>query len=365
MFDFQRELEARLEEGRRSGCFPSGAGAVGVRNRILARAFTGEAPLPGDLPVDEKTRYDMASLSKVIGPTMIALRAMENGDLGLQEHIGDFFPDAPADKREITVEMLMTHTGGFHPSFRLDQMGISLEEVTEAILTRPLTARPGTEVNYSCMGYILFAKMLEKRFGKPLNQLADEKVFSPLGLTGTGYRPLTDGRGEEKDSRGTHFAATEVDPESGLPWIGAVHDENARFQRGISGNAGIFMPLEDAVHFAMMCAGMGGSFLQRETMAEAIRCRTDRLNLRRGLGFQLAGTPECFFSDAVPENCFGHTGFTGTCMMVDPETGYWVVLLTNRVYPTRESDGLFPFRRKLHADFWNAFQRSGMADTGI
>ena len=356
MFDFQAELEKRLEEGRLQGCFPSAAAAVGVGERVLAEAFTGEAPVPGDVPVDAHTRYDMASLSKVIGPTMIALRAMEEGQLDLRERIGDFFPEAPADKREITVEQLMTHTGGFHPSFRLDRMGIAPEAVKDAILARPLEAAPGTQVIYSCMGYILFAKMLEKRFGKPLDALAEERVFTPLGLKETGYRPLREGRGDGRDPKGTRFAATEMDPERGEPWIGAVHDENARFQGGISGNAGVFMPLEDAIRFAQMLARMGGSYLKRETMESAIRCRTEGLNLRRGLGFQLAGTPECFFGEALPARCFGHTGFTGTCLLVEPESGFWAVLLSNRVYPTRNSDALFPFRRRLHSDFWRAFE---------
>lgn len=359
MFDFQRELEKRLAEGRRKGCFPSAAGAVGIRDSVLAKAFAGEAPVPGEVPVDEHTRYDMASLSKIIGPTMIALRALEDGELNLKERIGDFFPDAPADKRDITIEMLMTHTGGFHPSFRLDHLGIRPEDAARAILDHPLEAKPGTTVMYSCMGYILFAKMLEKRFGKPLDRLADECVFRPLGLKETGYRPLVNNPGAEKDPAGTVFAATEVDSESGKPWIGAVHDENARFLHGVSGNAGVFMSLSDAVRFASMLGEMGKDYLRRETMEQAIRCRTDGMDLRRGLGFQLAGTPDCFFSDAVPDRCFGHTGFTGTCLMVEPESGYWAVLLTNRVYPTRDSDALFPFRRKLHADFWRAFRDGG------
>ena len=340
--DFQSFLASEMTRGREDGCYACAAAAVGVRDRVLARTFTGEAPQPGEHPVDESTRFDMASLSKVLGPTMIGLRALEEGTLSLTETVGDFFPDAPADKRGITVQMLMTHTGGFNPSFRLDRMGITPDQAVAAILARPLDDVPGKRPMYSCMGYILFAKMLEKRFGKPLNILAKERVFDPLGMTETGYCPPRD----------AICAATEVDPDTGKPWIGVVHDENARFLKGISGNAGVFMPLKDGIRFAAMLGSMGGDYLKRETMKAAIRNYTPGQDAHRGLGFQLAGTEGCFFSAAVPENCFGHTGFTGTSLMVEPESGFWALLLTNRVYPTRQSDGLFPFRRNLHAALW-------------
>lgn len=346
-FDWNTYLSDQLRRGRETGCFPSAAAAVGAGSRVLARAFTGEAPLPGGAPVDENTLYDMASLSKVLGPTMIALRALQEGTLSLEERVGDFFPDAPADKRDITVKMLMTHTGGFNPSFRLDRMGITPDQAVQAILTYPLDARPGERPIYSCMGYILFAKMLEKRFGQPLNALAKARVFDPLGMRDTGYCPPA----------GAVCAATEVDPETGKPWIGVVHDENARFLGGISGNAGVFMPLKDGIRFAAMLGEGGGDFLEADTLRRAIVNYTPGQDAHRGLGFQLAGTEGCFFSADVPENCFGHTGFTGTSLMVEPGTGFWVLLLTNRVYPTRRSDGLFPFRRGLHAACWRYFHQ--------
>lgn len=345
MFDFEAYLASMLKEGKETGVFPAAAAAIGAGDRVLARAFIGEAPLPGDQPVNAHTRWDMASLSKVLGPTMIALKALEAGELGLDERVGDFFPDAPADKRDITVFMLMTHTGGFHPSFRLDHMLSSPRDAAACILRYPLTETPGKRPIYSCMGYILLAKMLEKRFGKNLKELAQERVFEPLGMTETGYCPFP----------GPQFAATEVDPLTGKPWIGVVHDENARFLNGISGNAGVFMPLADGVRFAAMLSRMGDGFLKRETMERAVRNYTPGQDEHRGLGFQIAGSPDCFFSTGVPDTCFGHTGFTGTSLLVEPGSGFWVLLLTNRVYPTRESRALFPFRRRLHAESYKAW----------
>ena len=343
--EMQIFLETKLAQGRQDQVFPSAACAIGVRDTLLAEAFVGEAPLPGDAPVTEDTLYDMASLSKIIGPTMIVLRKMASGELGLQEKVGDFFPEAPEDKRDITIEMLMTHTGGFQPSFRLDQMLDSPAKAVGCILSAPLGSLPGERTNYSCMGYILLAKMLEKRFGMPLDQLARQEVFQPLGLTHTGYCPPASAQ----------CAATERDPKTGRPWIGIVHDENARFLGGVSGNAGVFMPLKDGIRFASMLAQMGKGYLPESLMREAIRNRTPGQEQHRGLGFHLAGTPDCFFSNQVPDSCFGHTGFTGTSLMIDPATGFYVLLLTNRVYPTRETTKLFPFRRQIHAQAYSLF----------
>ena len=341
-------LESRLLLGRAEGAFPSAAAAIGVKDQELASAFVGEAPLPGGAPVDAHTRYDMASLSKVIGPTMIALLSLENGTIALEETVSDFFPDAPADKAGITVFQLMTHTGGLNPSFRLDRILKDPGEVTSCVLHYPLDEKPGTRPIYSCMGYILLAKMLEKRLGAPLDTLARKMVFDPLGMKETGYCP---------DSSAV-CAATEVDPDTGKPWIGVVHDENARFQGGISGNAGIFMPLCDGMLFARMLAQCGKGLLKPETLSLAIQNYTPGQEQHRGLGFHLAGTPDCFFSQEVPSVCFGHTGFTGTSLIVEPDSGFWVLLLTNRVYPTRDSSALFPFRRRLHADSWHEFSRN-------
>ena len=352
MEQMQIYLDNALKEGKAAGCFPAAAAAVGRRDSVFARSFIGEAPLPGGRPVDDHTLFDMASLSKILGTTMVALKALEGGKIRLDETVGVFFPDAPMDKRDITVHMLMTHTGGFNPSFRLDKMLNDPADTVSCILSYPLDEQPGKRPIYSCMGYILLAKMLEKRLGKPLDQLARETVFSPLGMNETGYCP----------PESALCAATEIDPETGRPLIGVVHDENARFQRGVSGNAGVFMPLCDGIRFAAMLSRLGGSFLRRETMEMAIRNYTPGQDEHRGLGFQIAGSPGCFFSPYVPDRCFGHTGFTGTSMLVEPESGFWVLLFTNRVYPTRASSALFPFRRKLHKECWELFSSLDQAE---
>lgn len=342
--DLNALLGELLSAGLADGCFPSACCAVGRKKAVLAERCAGEAPLPGDGPADRDTLYDVASLTKVISTSMLALLAVEAGQLSLTDTLGGFFPDAPEDKRGITLEMLLTHTAGFAPSFRLDMAGIAPEDAAACILRSPLEHAPGERPVYSCMGFILLGKLLERRFGAPLNALARAHVFGPLGMRRTGYRP----------PRGERCAATEIVPGTGAPLIGVVHDENARFLGGVSGNAGVFMPLADGERFMKMLASGGDGLLRPGTLARAIENRTPGADEHRGLGFQLSGTSGSFMG-ALPEGSFGHTGFTGTSLAVEPKSGFWVLLLANRVYPTRENARFTPFWRKLHTALWERF----------
>ena len=346
MQGYQDFLTGMLEEGLREGCYPSACAAMGQGQTLLAKVCVGSVPLPGGQSADEHTLYDMASMSKILGPTMLALKAVENGEIRLEDSITRYFAQVPEDKRSITIRHLMTHTAGFEPAFWLEEYISNPADAAECILNHPLAGAVGEKPMYSCMGYILLGKLLEARFGRPLKDLAREKVFLPLGMKHTCYCP----------KEGV-FAATETDPKTNRPIIGVVHDENARFLQGNSGNAGVFMPLCDGIRFVSMLSLMGGSFLKRETMEKAIHNYTPGQDQHRGLGFHLAGTPDCFIGGEMPQSAFCHTGFTGTSFVVEPGSGLWVLLLSNRVCPSRNNVKLMPFRRKLHNEAWLLFSR--------
>ncbi len=329
-------LRTMLENGIAEGAFPSAAAAFGIKDSVLATACAGYTRLGGDMPITEDTLYDMASLTKILAPTMTALIDIENGLLTLDDTVGRFF-DAPEDKRDITVRMLMSHTGGFTPAFDLEAEAADASDAVRAILAHPLEGTPGDMPRYSCMGYILFTKMLEKLHGRPINEIARDMVFAPLGMTSTGYLP-----------EGENIAATEINRRTGELICGIVHDENARFMGGVSGNAGVFSNLTDMISFAKMLASGGMDIITRATLDTAIRNRTPGFDVHRGLGFHLGGTEQNYLGDIFPPESFGHTGFTGTSLAVCPRTGIWAVLLTNRVHPTRSSTGLFRFRRAFH-----------------
>lgn len=336
MINMQALLEDLLARGLAEGAFPSAAAAAGIKGDVLACACVGSTRTDGGLPVTSKTLYDMASLTKILAPTMIALRAVEDGLLTLDDTIGRFIKDAPADRADITVRMLMSHTSGITPAFDLSAEAASPADVVRAILAHPLEGESGVP-RYSCMGYMILARMLEILFEKPLDELARDMVFKPLGMSATGYLPT-----------GGDIAATEISRRTGRLICGVVHDENARFLGGVSGNAGVFSNLDDMLRFTSMLAKGGDGYLSPAVLRMAIRNLTPGFDTHRGLGFHLAGVPGNFMGDLFPPESFGHTGFTGVSIAIDPRTGFYVILLTNRVHPSRENIRIMRFRRAFH-----------------
>lgn len=332
-----------VERAVAEGAAPCAAIAVGVRDRVLARAVYGSARVVGGaVPAGEDTRYDMASLTKLLSPTMIALKLLEEGRLTLHDTLGDWFgeEEVPPKRRGLTVFQLMTHTGGFLPHISLeDACPAGPESALTAILISPPACLPGTQVHYSCLGYIVLGKLLERVGGAPLDELARRYVFEPLDMVHTGYCPT-----------GGNFAATELAGD-GRCLSGVVHDENARFLGGVSGNAGVFSDLDDMIRFASMlaCGGAhrGGPYLSPAVLRAAGRNYTPGMGEHRGLGFHLPG-PGSFHGDLFPPESIGHTGFTGTSLILDPVSGLYVVLLSNRVHPTRENTKFLRVRRTVH-----------------
>ena len=328
------QVDSLIRQGLEQGAYPSAAVAVGIGRTLYLKKAYGACT--------DSTLFDIASVSKLLAPTMIALRFLEAGLLRLYDTVGDFFSDAPVDKKDITVLQLMTHTSGIPAHFLLSDCTSDPGEAVRVILEHPLDRMPGEAPVYSCMGYILLGKILERIGNAPLDELAEAYVFAPLGMTHTGYRPSGD------------IAPTERDPATGELLQGTVHDENARFLGGVSGNAGVFSDLNDMAVFTKMLArggrtDSGVAYLSPATLRAALINRTPGSRGEfRGLGFNLAGSPRCFLGDLMSPRAFGHTGFTGTSIAIDPETGLWVVLLTNRVCPTRSNTRLVRMRSLIH-----------------
>ncbi|MBO7216674.1 MAG: beta-lactamase family protein, partial [Clostridia bacterium] len=296
------------------------------------------ALFPEKLPLTEDTLFDMASLSKLMGTTMACLRMMEKGKISTNDKISKYFPLC-FGKEDITVFELMTHTSGISAHMPLYKENAGADPVSY-ILSRPLAYPTGTKTVYSCMGYILLGKILEKIEGKPLDEIVKERVFVPLGMENSFYNPPAD----------KVCAATEKDIFTGEMVCGVVHDENARFLCGISGNAGMFCTTDDTVKFAKMLSNRGAGYLSEQTFSLAVTDYTPDFDESRGLGFQLYGGKPFPGGSNMSVGSYGHTGFTGTSLFVDNKTGVYAILLTNRVHPTRENGLLYPIRR----EFYNA-----------
>ena len=251
--------------------FPAACVLVGRREKVLFRRAYGRLSIEEDAGLcNEQTRFDLASVSKPLAVGMLALRAMESGKLCLWDKLGAFI-DAPADKQEITIAQILTHTAGFPPGLHLWQLARTPEQSTELILAAPLDFQPGTRVQYSCTGFILLGQLLECLYGLPLNELALQEVFWPLKMKNTSYLPA-----------GGNIASTEMQ-DDGFCLTGVVHDENARFLGGVSGNAGVFSTMDDLALFVQMLAAEGelpdGS---RYLCPAVVRKRLHRRSLPQG-----------------------------------------------------------------------------------
>lgn len=343
-----------LRESIDKKIIPSAAYAVGEGRQTLRTEVLGDRALfPEPQPADADTLYDLASLSKLVATTMVALRLVEEGRLLLSDPLASFFSSeelagCPEGREGVTVFHLMTHTSGITPHLplwtRLDTPEPSA--VAHTILSSAAVCAPGEQVYYSCMGYILLQILIERLTGRRLDRLAEELVFRPLGMTRTGYCPTSE-----------NVATTEFSSLHQEYIKGHVHDENAHLLGGVSGNAGVFSPLGDMTRFAVMCAtrgelpdAPGKRFLSEAAFAAAVRDYTPGLAESRGLGFQLKPPLPGLSSagDLMSVGSYGHTGFTGTSLWVDAESGRWAVLLTNAVHLGRDKTAFFRVRRLFH-----------------
>lgn len=323
------------------GAFTSACLLVGRRERVLFRRAYGRLSMEDDAPLtSEHTRYDLASITKPLVIGMLCLRAMESGRLCLWDKLGTFI-DAPADKRDITIAQILTHTAGFPTGLHLWKMAQTPEHSTELLLGSPLIAPPGAQVMYCCAGYILLGQLLECLYGLELSELALQEVFWPLKMQKTGFLP-TD----------ANVAATEMQ-DDGRCLQGVVHDENARFLNGVAGNAGVFSTMDDLALFAQMLAADGAlpdgaRYLCPATVRLSMQNHTPGMAQGRGLSFYLPGYDNGYTGDLFPKETVGHTGFTGTSLTYDPASGLYLVLLTNRICPSRDSLAIYRVRRLLH-----------------
>ncbi len=326
--------------------YPGAAFAVGRGYDVYVREFMGKRQCePCELPMTEDTLFDIASLSKLVSTTMIALKLIETGRLSPDDTIGRYL--ASAEKYgDCSIHHLLTHTSGLVPHMPLYKM-CEKGDVINTILSREPLCGVGDEVHYSCMGYILLGHILENVGGKSLDALAKAYVFEPIGMKTACYC-----RGNRRLS--APVAATEYRDDLGAWVSGFVHDENAYHLDGVAGNAGVFATLDDMIAFAGMSSMKGTlrngeEYLSEKTFRNAIENKTPDKVESRGYGFQLKGTQASPMGEKMSIGSYGHTGFTGTSLYVDRESGLWGILLTNSVHYGRNHRSAYcPLRRSFY-----------------
>ncbi|HEX5595487.1 MAG TPA: serine hydrolase domain-containing protein [Micromonosporaceae bacterium] len=297
-------------------------------------------------PVTPDTVFDLASLTKLFTTTVL-LTLVEEGRLSLDEPVARWLPDFDNDdRRQVTLRHLLTHTSGLPALLRLWTAWPDRESRVRAVLQTPLINRPGTAFEYSCVGFLIAGFLAERVTGRTLGDLVQERICRPLRLSDTGYHP---GPGHV-----ARTAATEHQPEMGRGLLrGSVHDENCWSLGGATGNAGLFGTAGDVARFGELLR-RGGAIdgvrvLQPETVAEMTRNQlpaTAAPGFRHGLGVRIGDAH--WMGRLAAGGAYGHTGFTGTSLVVDPDRELVVVLLTNRVHPSREWSDIAALRRAVH-----------------
>ncbi|MEL7169053.1 MAG: serine hydrolase [Bacteroidota bacterium] len=343
-----RTLDALIESALADSAASGAVVAVGRHGRLVhhhAYGTVAYAHLVADpARVTPSTRFDLASLTKVVATTTAAMLLEEEGQLYLDARIADLLPgfDDPA-KAAITVRMLLEHRGGLEPFARLYEDLRGRDAYLAAINSRPLRHEPGTVTLYSDWDLILLQLVIERIANQSLDAFVQARIFAPLGMTRTGFRPAVSGVPRRA------IIATEVDAQGRTGLIhGEVHDPNAWALGGVAGHAGLFSTAHDLAVFAQLMLN-GGTYNGIRLLRPATVARWTAVQdaaSSRALGWD---TPSGVSSSGryFGPRAFGHTGYTGTSLWIDPDRGLFVVLLTNRVHPTSANRKHIALRRAL------------------
>lgn len=356
---FDLERFARVEEIIRKAiadsAFPGAQLAV-VRNGIVVhnksygtQTYDVYSPL-----IKNTTLFDLASVTKVIATTSAVMRLVDERKIALEDPVVKYLPAFGQNRKEnISIRDLMVHTSGLPAWKKFYEYCQTPESVVDSVFSSGLVYPTGDSTVYSDLGLITMSKLIERVVGRPFDQYVDSVFFRPLGMSNTMFNP--------PPALHASVAPTEVDSfwrKTGEAVRGRVHDENAAVLGGVSGHAGLFSTASDLAKFMQMLLN-GGTYGRQRFLNEAsVRTFTTRQSSisTRAIGWDTRGSGRSFSGAHTSERTFLHTGFTGTSVVCDPEKNVIVVLLTNRVHPTRQSSRIFEVRPEVHNAIFEALE---------
>jgi serine-type D-Ala-D-Ala carboxypeptidase len=321
-------IERVVQRGIDAGGYPGASVVVGRKGfSVLSRGF-GSLDWTGRTRVSvQESIYDLASLTKVIATTTAMMVLFDQGRLNLDAPVSRYLPDFSGGlKDQVTVRHLLTHRGGLPAGRELWRIARTPAQARAAVIATPVGCTPGVCYEYSDLGADLLGFIAEAISGQPLDQFLEREVFSKLGMSDTHFRLSA--------SDAARSAPTEIAPPRGYPLRGEVHDENAWALGGVAGHAGLFSTASDLSVFAQMLLE-GGKYAGVRVISDStVALFTRRAAGRRALGWDTCdGGAGC--GQHLSERAFGHTGFTGTSIWIDPDRQVFVILLTNRVHAAR------------------------------
>ncbi|MDA0205768.1 MAG: DUF1343 domain-containing protein [Acidobacteria bacterium] len=321
-------LDRIVEDAIKARTIPGAVLLIGRGDVILHEAAYGSKRLiPNREPMDVDTVFDAASLTKVAATAPAVMMLVEEGRLRLDDRVRTFLPDFAGG--DITIRQLLTHTSGLRPDVDLEPVWSGYETgIAKALREKP-TAEPGTRFIYSDINFILLAEIVHQVSGLPIDEFAAQRIFEPLSMTDSTYLPDPVLR--------VRIAPTEQ-LSDGTILHGVVHDPTTRFMGGVAGHAGLFTTARDLGRFAqaMLRGGERGSrrILSPLSVAQMTTRQSPPDLPSRGLGWDIDSPYASPRGDLLPIGSYGHTGYTGCSVWIDPGTRLWIVLMTNRVHPT-------------------------------
>jgi len=339
-------IVAYLEAETDSGAFPGAVVAVGRHGRLALLAAVGHYGRADPRPVGPETVYDIASLTKVVGLTTACMLLVDQGRIALDAPVRRYVPAFQGGAKDrVTIRELLTHSAGLAADLPLYQATSTRAAALALVDTAPLVHPPGQVYEYSDLSAIVLMQAVERITGEPLDRFLAERVFGPLGMRATRYQPPAAWR--------DRIAPTEDDTVFRHRMLrGEVHDESAARLGGVSGNAGLFSTAPDLARFAALLLNGGAwdtlELIHSETVAQFVERQGLPPGSTRALGWD---TPaDSGYSSAgakLSRRAFGHTGYTGTSLWLDPERDLFVILLTNRVHPTRANTAILHVRPRV------------------
>jgi CubicO group peptidase (beta-lactamase class C family) len=334
-----RLAEKAVDTQVQLGAFPGAALAIGRADRIVVKEGIGKVGWDETKVNPDATVYDIASLTKVVGTTAAAMLLAEDGRLDLDAPVARYLPTfAGGNKGAVTIRHLLAHNSGLPAGVTITAK--TPDAALAQVIATPQKWRAGERVEYSDVGFVVLWAAMERAAGEPLAPMLERRIYEPLGMHATSYGPI-----DPCDA----CAPTMI--QGGVTIRGRVHDPIANKLGGISGNAGLFSTGHDLGRFAAMLANRGeldGVRIFKESTVRQFGERQAGTG-NRGLGWE-APDPKGFGAAGlrISPKAFGHTGFTGTSLWVDPDRRTWVVLLANRTFEPRAPNQIQATRRQVH-----------------
>lgn len=324
------QIDGVLDKAMAAGGFPGAAVIVGHDGSLVYDRAFGQLDwkaATNEAVSTDSSIYDIASLTKVVGTTTAVMILYDEGKLRLDDKVQKYVPDFVGRwKDRVTVRELLAHRGGLAPGRELWHKARSPAHAREMVVTTRMATRPGWLTMYSDLGADLLGWVVESASGQPLDVFLRDRVFEPLGMHNTMFRP--------PDSLKYRIAPTEQYPPRGHPIRGEVHDENAYVLGGVAGHAGLFSTASDLAIFAQMMLNRGEYNGIRLIADSTVRLFTTEVADARALGWETA-RGESGAGHYFDAHAYGHTGFTGTSLWIDPDRKLFVIVLTNRIHDAR------------------------------